>query len=85
MHRASPATYLVSGIMSTEVANNNVTCADYEVLYPSPPFGGKISCGESLSPFAEAAGARVLDTAAVDNCSYCPINTTNEFLWHSLI
>jgi ATP-binding cassette subfamily G (WHITE) protein 2 (PDR) len=79
MYRASPATYLVGGIMSTAVANNNVTCADYEVLYLSPPFGGNMSCGEFLGPFAEAAGGRVLDTAAVDNCGYCPIDTTNDF------
>ncbi|KAF5019292.1 hypothetical protein F66182_8710 [Fusarium sp. NRRL 66182] len=80
MYRASPATYLVGGIMSTAVANNNVTCADYEVLRLAPPPGGNISCGEFLGPFAEAAGGRVLESTALDTCGYCPIGTTNDFL-----
>ena len=80
MYRASPATYLVGGIMSTAVANNNVTCADYEVLHIVPPSVGNMSCGEFLGPFAEAAGGRVLDPTAHDECGYCPIGTTNDFL-----
>ncbi|KAF4973589.1 hypothetical protein FSARC_163 [Fusarium sarcochroum] len=80
MYRASPATYLVGGIMSTAVANTDVTCAGYEVLYVIPPSGGNASCGEFLGPFAEAAGGRVLDPAALDQCGYCPISTTNDFL-----
>lgn len=80
MYRASPATYLVGGIMSTAVANNNVTCADYEVLHLVPPPGGNMSCGEFLNPFAKASGGRVLDPAALDQCGYCPLGTTNDFL-----
>ncbi|RYP43328.1 hypothetical protein DL770_011720 [Monosporascus sp. CRB-9-2] len=80
MYRASPATYLVGGIMSTAVANTDVTCADYEVLYLVPPSGGSMSCDEFLGPFAEAAGGRVLDPAALDKCGYCPLGTTNDFL-----
>ncbi|KAF4828945.1 ZEB2-regulated ABC transporter 1 [Colletotrichum tropicale] len=80
MYRASPATYLVGGIMSTAVANTDVTCADYEVLHMKPPTDGNMSCGEFLGPFAEAAGGRVLDPSAVDECGYCPLGTTNDFL-----
>ncbi|RYP53146.1 hypothetical protein DL768_001820 [Monosporascus sp. mg162] len=80
MYRASPATYLVGGTMSTAVANTDITCADYEVLHLVLPSGGSMSCDGLLSPFAEAAGSRVLDPAALDKCGYCPLGTTNDFL-----
>ncbi|KAF1949243.1 multidrug resistance protein CDR1 [Byssothecium circinans] len=80
MYRASPATYLVGGIMSTAVANTDVVCADYEVLHVSPPAGSNMTCGEFLGPFADAAGGRVLQPAALDRCGYCPLGTTNDFL-----
>ncbi|KZZ87543.1 ABC-2 type transporter [Moelleriella libera RCEF 2490] len=79
MYRISPATYLVGGIMSTAVANNDVVCADYEVLHLAPP-GNGLSCGEFLGPFSNTTGGRVLDVSALDDCSYCPLATTNEFL-----
>ncbi|KAM0343525.1 hypothetical protein ACHAPU_008420 [Fusarium lateritium] len=80
MYRASPATYLVGGIMSTAVANNNVTCADNEILHLSTPSGSNLNCEEFLGPFARAAGGRVLSSVAPDKCGYCPIGTTNDFL-----
>ncbi|KAF5665036.1 putative ABC1 transport [Fusarium denticulatum] len=80
MYRASPATYLVGGIMSTAVANNEVTCAEYEVLHVVPPSGGNMSCEDFLGPFAEVSGGRVLNPAARDLCGYCPLATTNDFL-----
>ncbi|RYO87818.1 hypothetical protein DL764_008812 [Monosporascus ibericus] len=80
MYRASPATYLVGGIMSTAVANMEVTCADYEVLHLVPPSGSSMSCDEFLGSFAEATGGRVLDPAALDKCEYCLLGTTNDFL-----
>lgn len=51
--------------MSTAVANNQVTCAHYEVLRVEPP-GDETTCGEFLSPFAREAGGRVPDKFAVD-------------------
>ncbi|KAK4184983.1 ZEB2-regulated ABC transporter 1 [Podospora australis] len=78
MYRASPATYLVGGLMSTAVANSEVVCADYEVLHMSAPNG--TSCGDFLGPFAEAAGGRVLNPVGREMCEYCPLGTTNDFL-----
>ena len=80
MYRASPATYLVGGLMSTAVANTDVVCADYEVLYLSPPARGNITCGDFLGPFSDTAGGRVLTPGALDRCGYCPLATTNDFL-----
>ncbi|KZL84907.1 multidrug resistance protein cdr1 [Colletotrichum incanum] len=80
MYRVSPATYLVGGIMTTAVANTDVVCADYEILHVSPPVGGNVTCGDFLGPFAKASGGRVLNTAELDVCGYCPVATTNDFL-----
>ena len=39
-----------------------------------------MTCSDYLTPFAEAAGGRLLTPGARDVCSYCPIATTDVFL-----
>ena len=78
MYRVSPATYLVGGIMSSAVANSNVTCADREILRTAPT--GNLTCNEFLAAYMEAAGGLVLNPTARSMCEYCPLATTNEFL-----
>ncbi|KAL3956228.1 hypothetical protein ACCO45_009074 [Purpureocillium lilacinum] len=73
MYRVSPFTYLVSGLLSTGVANTDVICADNEFLHFSPPSGK--TCIDYMS-----FGGRLQDNNATSECSYCPISETNKFL-----
>ncbi|EGE02462.1 ABC drug exporter AbcA [Trichophyton equinum CBS 127.97] len=78
MHRVSPATYLVGGLISSAVANSDVKCAAREILHMAPV--GNLICKEFLTPYIEAAGGAVLNPASRDICEYCPLASTNEFL-----
>jgi ATP-binding cassette, subfamily G (WHITE), member 2, PDR len=78
MYRVSPFTYLVSGVLSTGLANTNVTCADNELLHFSPPSGQ--TCGQYLEPFRQMAGGYIADPSATDTCGFCTISSTNTFL-----
>lgn len=78
MYRVSPGTYLVSGIVSTALARNDVVCTTNELLRLSPPANS--TCGAYLGPFAEAAQGSLLNPDATDECLYCPISSTDQFL-----
>ncbi|WRT64947.1 uncharacterized protein IL334_001887 [Kwoniella shivajii] len=78
MYRVSPFSYLVDGMLSVAVANNNVVCAANEYLKLNPPSGQ--TCGQYLGNYITAAGGYLLDTNATDQCSLCTIQTTNTFL-----
>ncbi|KAH6708586.1 multidrug resistance protein CDR1 [Verticillium dahliae] len=78
MYYISPGTYLVGGVMSSAIANAEVTCAASEILRLAPPSG--MDCLEFLGAFAEAAGGNLLTPNATETCLYCPISNTNQFL-----
>ncbi|KAM0591837.1 hypothetical protein ACHAQF_006332 [Verticillium nonalfalfae] len=78
MYYISPGTYLVGGVMSSAIANAEVTCAASEILRLAPPSG--MDCLEFLGPFAAAAGGNLLTPNATETCLYCSISNTNQFL-----
>jgi ATP-binding cassette subfamily G (WHITE) protein 2 (PDR) len=78
MYRVSPFTYLVSGILSTGVANTNMTCAANEYLNFDPPLGQ--TCMEYMKPYIMNVGGYLQDQDAISNCSYCTTTSTNTFL-----
>ncbi|KAF2225760.1 ABC drug exporter AbcA [Elsinoe ampelina] len=78
MYRVSPFTYLVSGLLSTAVKDGNVSCADNEFLRFPPPSGS--TCMEYMQPYMNQAGGYLADNNAVDQCQFCPIQSTNTFL-----
>ncbi|KAF2471821.1 ABC drug exporter AbcA [Lindgomyces ingoldianus] len=77
MHRVSPFTYLISGMLSTGVANTEVRCAPNEYLHFDPTSG---TCGEYMEPYRATFGGYVENEQATANCSYCPMGDTNVFL-----
>ncbi|KAI1843835.1 hypothetical protein JX266_010094 [Neoarthrinium moseri] len=79
MYCVSPATYLVSGIMSSALSGGTVTCSVEETLHVNPPTTN-MTCGDFLGPFAEATGGIVLNPMAMETCSYCSIATTDGYL-----
>lgn len=78
MYRVSPFTYWVSSLLSTGLANVDVTCAVNEIVKVNPP-GGQ-TCGEFLSNYALAFDGRVLNPDDTKECGYCPLAHTNTFL-----
>ncbi|KAF2198452.1 putative multidrug resistance ABC transporter [Delitschia confertaspora ATCC 74209] len=78
MYRVSPFSYLVSGMLSTGVANTNVVCAANEYLHFNAPSGQ--TCGEYLEPYKQLFGGYVQYPEATDDCAYCQMGDTNVFL-----
>jgi len=78
MYRISPFTYMISGMLSTAVANTFVECADNELLEFAPLSGQ--SCQEYLGPYIEQAGGYLVDPNNTSNCQFCSVNDTNIFL-----
>jgi len=78
MYRVSPFTYLVSGILSTGLANTNVQCADIEYLHFQPRSGQ--TCGEYMANYINAQGGYLENTSATSDCSFCTASSTNVYL-----
>lgn len=78
LYRASPLSYYVSAILSTGLANVDVTCASNEFTTLHPP--DDQSCGEYLQDYIAQAGGYLLDNNATSDCQYCKIRETNIYL-----
>jgi ABC-type multidrug transport system permease subunit len=78
MYRVSPFTYLVDAMLSVGVANTKVVCAANELLHFEPP--AHQTCGEYMSTYMSTAGGQLLNPAATSDCSFCAIESTNQFL-----
>jgi ATP-binding cassette subfamily G (WHITE) protein 2 (PDR) len=80
MYRVSPFTYLVSGVMSTGIANTAVVCSDIEYLKFDPP--PNTTCETYLAPYISAAGGYLTEATkqANQDCSFCALADSNQFL-----
>ena len=79
MNRVSPLTYLISGILSTAVADTRIFCADNEFLAFEPLDGQ--TCGEYMESFIETQSGYLLNPDAEGvTCQFCPQMSTNSFL-----
>ncbi|CAN8098273.1 unnamed protein product [Discula destructiva] len=78
MYRVSPFTYLVSGMLSSAVANTEVVCAANEYLRFDPP--PDMNCSEYLDPYIAAVGGKYLDGSATSGCTFCSTTSSNTFL-----
>ncbi|KAK0713451.1 ATP-binding cassette transporter [Lasiosphaeria miniovina] len=78
LYRVSPLSYFVSAILSTGLANVEITCASNEFTTVTPPDGQ--TCGAYMSEYIYRAGGYLLDSDATNNCSYCRVKDTNVFL-----
>lgn len=78
MYRVSPFTYMVSGMLSTALANAPVECADNEFLN-FEPFDNQ-TCGDYLKTYIGTYGGKLQDPDATDMCTFCPMADTNAFL-----
>ena len=83
MYRVSPLTYLVSAIASTGMHDRAIVCATNELSRFVPPENQ--SCGTYLSSYlaspAGAAGTLLNPSAmAPEECAYCPLRISDQFL-----
>ncbi|GKT50064.1 ZEB2-regulated ABC transporter 1 [Colletotrichum spaethianum] len=78
MYRVSPFTYIVSGMLSTAVANTQVYCASNEFLHFDPPSGE--TCFQFMNSYMQQAGGYLLDNNATTDCQFCTVQDTNVFL-----
>lgn len=78
LYRVSPLSYWVSAVLSTGLANVDVTCASNEYTSISPPDGQ--TCGNYMEDYISRSGGYLLDPNAAGNCSYCKVKSTNVFL-----
>ncbi|KAG5982033.1 ZEB2-regulated ABC transporter 1 [Claviceps digitariae] len=78
MYHVSPFTYLVSGMLSTGVANTEVICAANELLQFEPP--ANQTCKEYMQDYIQVFGGRLTDPNERTTCQFCPISETNKFL-----
>ncbi|KAI2084684.1 Multidrug resistance protein [Ophidiomyces ophidiicola] len=78
MYRLSPFTYYVSAVLSTGVANADVTCSARELLKLAAPAGR--TCGDYLKAYMSYAGGRLLNPESTTQCDFCPVADTNTFL-----
>ena len=80
MYRVNPFTYVTSGLLSTSLGNVPMHCADNELLaFSAPP---NQTCAEYLRPFIQMSGGEVMNPMASgdEQCQYCSVNWTNDFL-----
>ncbi|CUM47289.1 unnamed protein product [Debaryomyces tyrocola] len=78
MYRVSPLTYVIQGMMSTGLANNELQCSSTELLRFEPTSGN--TCGEYMSDYIAQAGGYLMDSNATSECEYCTMNSTNDWL-----
>ncbi|KAJ4150562.1 hypothetical protein LMH87_011307 [Akanthomyces muscarius] len=78
MLTVSPFRYMVSGLLSTGVANTVVVCADNEILVMQPYENQ--TCQQYLGAYASDMGGSILNGGATSDCQFCPYSTTNGYL-----
>ncbi|VUC22208.1 unnamed protein product [Clonostachys rosea] len=80
MYRVSPFTYLVSGILSTGLANAQIKCSSEEFLRFSPP--SPSTCSEYLAAYIQDNGGYLVPESAnsTTECVFCSGSETNIFL-----
>lgn len=78
MYRCNPFTYMIQGMLSAGLANNDIRCADRELVRFAPPSGQ--TCGQYMQTFIENAGGYLVDESATQECGFCVMDSTNTFL-----
>lgn len=79
MYRVNPFTYVVEGFLGTTLANAPVTCASNELITFASP--NDTTCSDYLSSYMSQAGGYLAnDSGSSNDCEYCPIASTNDFL-----
>ncbi|KAF2632128.1 opaque-specific ABC transporter CDR3 [Macroventuria anomochaeta] len=77
MYRVNPFTYLVSSFMATTLGQAPAYCANTEFQHFAPANG---TCLEYMQEYMSMAGGYLRDGQATDQCQYCQLDNTDQFL-----
>lgn len=77
MYRVNPFTYLVSSFMATTLGQASAYCAETEFQVFAPANG---TCLEYMQQYMSLAGGYLRDEQATDQCHFCQLDNTNQFL-----
>lgn len=81
MYRVSPMTYIVNTIAAAGVGGRRVECSNRELSVFQPPNG--LTCGEYMQLYfwgAGSLGGYLVHPNATEDCQYCLLHETNQFL-----
>ncbi|KFA54591.1 hypothetical protein S40293_02258 [Stachybotrys chartarum IBT 40293] len=82
VYRASPFTYLASGLLAAGVGGTQIRCSDNEyqsLRLPTDTATWGSTCGDYLLSLAQSSGGYVLNPGATaGNCLYCPVKETDQ-------
>ncbi|CAH0015952.1 unnamed protein product [Clonostachys rhizophaga] len=83
VHRASPFTYLINGLLAAGLGNVEILCSPVQQLrfnLPSTVVESGKTCGEYLASYVQMAGGTVINKdETMGQCFYCPVDSTNDF------
>ncbi|KAI8680381.1 ZEB2-regulated ABC transporter 1 [Fusarium keratoplasticum] len=78
LYRVSPLNYWISAVLSTGIANVDVTCAVNEYTTIIPP--ANQTCSDYMAKYMSTMGGYLLDPDAMSDCKYCKMKETNTYL-----
>lgn len=80
MYRVNPLTYLVSSLLSATLGDAHMHCANNEVLTFFAPPGQ--TCREYMEDYRSVNGGYLLnpDAQGSDQCQFCSLEYTNQYL-----
>jgi ATP-binding cassette subfamily G (WHITE) protein 2 (PDR) len=78
MYRVNPFTYLVSSFMAAALGQAPAYCAETEFQKFDTP--NNQTCGQYMENYISMAGGYLRDAQSSDQCQYCQIDNTDQFL-----
>jgi ATP-binding cassette, subfamily G (WHITE), member 2, SNQ2 len=78
MYYVNPSTWWIGGVLAATLHNIPVECTSSETAHFNAPPGQ--TCGSYAGAFAEAAGGRLLNPGATQDCQYCQFRSGDQYL-----
>ncbi|KAF4555898.1 ABC-2 type transporter-like protein 6 [Elsinoe fawcettii] len=78
MYRVSPFTYWIAGLMAVQGAGREIVCSAAETNVFSPPLNQ--TCAAYLAEYLTMAPGRLQNPDATQDCRYCSLSSTDQFL-----
>ncbi|EEB09101.1 brefeldin A resistance protein [Schizosaccharomyces japonicus yFS275] len=78
MHRLTPFTYIIEGILGDLIHDVPVVCSEKEINLINPPQGQ--TCQEYLGPFLQSAYGYITNPNATSSCEYCRYSYADQMI-----
>ncbi|KAL6452013.1 CDR3 Opaque-specific ABC transporter CDR3 [Candida maltosa Xu316] len=80
LYRCNPFTYLTAAMMSIGVGDSFVRCSPQEYLTLATEQPGIQKCKDYMGAYMSIAGGYLLNPEDTENCKFCVMNKTNQYL-----